>query len=179
MRGLICAALTAVAVLAACAPKGAPDGAFRKAGTPIYSSAVLTTERLAGRWVQVADFAEPGAKPCAATGLAIMVASPDRLSVQADLCAGGLRRGYQGDAVVTGPGRFGLRGADPATIGAEWWVLWADDGYRTLVIGTPSGQFGMILNREAAIPADRMRAAREILDWNGYDLGRLRAVAAP
>jgi apolipoprotein D and lipocalin family protein len=55
-----------------------------------------------------------------------------------------------------------------------WWVLWADVGYRTLAIGTPSGRFGFILNRGGDLPADRMRAAREVLEWNGYGIGRLR-----
>jgi apolipoprotein D and lipocalin family protein len=51
-------------------------------------------------------------------------------------------------------------------------VLWADADYRTLVIGTPDGSFGFILNR-GGFPADRLKAAREILAWNGYDLTQL------
>ena len=35
-----------------------------------------------------------------------------------------------------------------------------DSGYRTMAIGTPSGRFGMILDR-GAIPPDRLTAARE------------------
>lgn len=67
-----------------------------------------------------------------------------------------------------GPGRF--------AIGDQlWWVLWADADYRTLAIGTPSGQFGLILNRDGALPPDRLRAAREIFDFNGYDIARLRS----
>jgi apolipoprotein D and lipocalin family protein len=69
----------------------------------------------------------------------------------------------------TGPGRFVIAGQ-------EWWVLWADGDYRTLVIGTPSGRFGFVLNRAGGISADRMRAAREILEWNGYDLAQFRAL---
>ena len=45
---------------------------------------------------------------------------------------------------------------------------------RTLVIGTPSGEMGFILNRDGRLPADRLAAAREILEWNGYDLERLQ-----
>ena len=52
-------------------------------------------------------------------------------------------------------------------------MLWADADYRTLVIGTPNGRLGFILNR-GAISADRLVAAWEILDWNGYDLRQLR-----
>lgn len=55
------------------------------------------------------------------------------------------------------------------------WVLWVDEGYRTMALGTPSGRFGMILERGAGpTPSDRNAAAREILAWNGYALQRLR-----
>jgi apolipoprotein D and lipocalin family protein len=61
-------------------------------------------------------------------------------------------------------------------LGAEWWLLWVDADLRTLVIGTPAGQFGMILNRDPVLPPDRAAAARDILAWAGYDLRRLRPV---
>ncbi len=163
--------LLGLALLAACAP--APKAGFRGTG-PIYSNAVFQPQRLEGRWVQVADFAPAGAAPCTATGLAVNGAGP--LVLRADLCLGGVRRSFDGQAVLTGPGRITLTGADQAGIGAEWWVLWVDDGYRTMVVGTPSGAFGMILDRSGTVPPDRMAAAREILDWNGYDLRRLRPV---
>ena len=168
--------LLAVALLAACA--SAPQGGYRASGTAIYSNAVFQPERLSGRWVQVADFAGLGAAGCAASGL-VVVPEGGQLGLEADLCIGGVRRAFRGEATVTGPGRITLAGADPAGLGAEWWVLWVDDGYRTLVIGTPSGQFGFVLNRDPVLPADRQAAAREVLVWNGYDLSRMRAVAAP
>jgi len=56
-------------------------------------------------------------------------------------------------------------------------VLWVDEGYRTAVVGAPNGRSGWILNRDPQIPADRLAAAREILDFNGYDLSRLETVA--
>jgi apolipoprotein D and lipocalin family protein len=60
------------------------------------------------------------------------------------------------------PGRFAIEGSD------DWWVLWADADYRTLVIGTPSGRFGFVLNRDPALPPDRLQAVRDILRFNGY-----------
>lgn len=53
----------------------------------------------------------------------------------------------------------------------EW--LGVDHGYRTLAIGTPSGRFGFVLDR-GPIPADRLDAAREIFDFNGYATAALR-----
>ena len=56
---------------------------------------------------------------------------------------------------------------------ADWWVIWADYDYRTLAIATPDGRFGFVLDR-GAIPSDRLTAAAEIFDFNGYDKARLR-----
>ena len=71
---------------------------------------------------------------------------------------------------VTGPGRFRLDGEH-----AEYWVLWLDDGFRTAAIGTPDGRFGLILDRKAEGGEDRMVAAREMLDFNGYDVSQIVA----
>ena len=174
MRGVI--ALAALALLAGCMAAPAPRMGYRAAGTPIYSNALFQPGQLAGRWVQVADFAPAGAAPCVAAGLNVTPGAAGRLALEADLCLGGERRRYSGTAVVTGPGRVRFVAADPAGIGAEWWVLWVDTDNRTLVVGTPSGAFGIILNRTGTLPPDRMAAAREVLAWNGYDLNRLRPV---
>jgi apolipoprotein D and lipocalin family protein len=168
--------LALLALLAGCARAPAPQAGYRAAGTPIYSNAVFLPDRLAGGWMQVADFAPAGAGACAARGLTVTPGGAGQLTVEADLCLGGETRRYAGPAAVSGPGRIRLTAADPADIGAEWWVLWVDADYRTLVVGTPSGSFGMILNRTSDLPPDRLAAAREVLAWNGYDLGRMRAV---
>lgn len=156
--------------LAACGPSGpVPQGAFRTNTAPIYSNAVLQTGRLAGRWGQVAAFALPGGAACRPGGVDI---SPG-LQTAGRLCLSGREVAVSGQLVPTGPGRLALRGADPRGIGQAWWVLWVDDGYRTVVIGTPSGDFGFILDRSGVLPPDRRRAAEDILAWNGYDPARL------
>lgn len=160
--------LIALILLAGCVAKApATVTAFRKPGTPIYSNAVLEYDRLAGSWVQVAGFAAPDAAACP-MGQAAITTTPSGLGVSAQLCLGGAATAFSGPLKVIGPGRF----APPK--GEPWWVIWADVDYRTLVIGTPSGRFGFILNRGGSLPADRMRAAREVLDWNGYNLAYLR-----
>lgn len=147
-------------LLGACAAR-APEPAFRAPGAPIYSLAVLDPARLAGRWRQVAGY---GAASCKGGGGEI---TPGRGVLQAALRICGAE-GARGALVRSGPGRFRLEGAEGA-LAQEWWVLWADADNRTLVIGTPSGRFGFVLNREGAFPADRLAAVREILDFNGYD----------
>lgn len=171
MRGLI----GLLVLVAACGRAVPPSAGFRDPGVPIYSSAVIAPDRLAGTWRQAAEFARAGAPACAARGVTIAPAAPGRLRLEAELCLDGRSAGFAGVADLTGPGRLRPVGADPAGLGEEWWVLWADADGRTLVIGTPSGAFGMILDRGSLAP-DRAAAARAILAWNGYDLGHLRPV---
>lgn len=72
-------------------------------------------------------------------------------------------------ARALGQNRWQLTGADAR----ELWVIWVDDDFRTAAIGTPDGSFGWILDRKPQGGADRLRAAREILEFGGYDTGRL------
>jgi apolipoprotein D and lipocalin family protein len=160
--------LIALILLAGCAAKSpAPVAGFRDTGTQVYSNAVLDNGKLVGRWQQVAEFAAPDARACRMGGAEI-ANNARGLTLAANLCLGGVPTRFSGPLAAAGPGRFTVPKGEP------WWVLWADVGYRTLVIGTPSGRFGFILNRGGELPADRLRAAREVLDWNGYDLARLR-----
>ena len=76
-------------------------------------------------------------------------------------------------ARLDGPGRLKIR-LDGVPFAADYWVLWVDTDYRTAVVGTPAGRSGWILNREPTIPADRLKAARDILAFNGYDLTQLQ-----
>jgi apolipoprotein D and lipocalin family protein len=160
--------LITLLLLGACAatPSATVTG-YRKQGTQIYSNAVLENDKLVGKWVQVAEFASHDAPACSKGGADIS-RNATGLAVVARLCLGGVSTRFSGPLAVAGPGRF----TPPA--GEAWWVIWADVGYRTLVIGTPSGRFGFVLNRGGELPQDRVRAAHEVLDWNGYDLARLR-----
>ena len=67
-----------------------------------------------------------------------------------------------------GPGRLAVDGfAEP------WWLIWADDSARTAVLAAPSGTFAVVLDRGRIAP-DRLRAAREVLAFNGYAVSALR-----
>lgn len=160
-------------LMAACAaPEPPPVAGFREAGGPIYSNAVCDPGRIVGDWVQVAAFAS-GAGPGCGPGRVQVAGTAQALTVEGGLCLDGRRLAASGALVPVGPGRVRPAQAE-GVLAQDWWLLWVDADYRTLVVGTPSGGFGFILDRSGSLPADRMAAAREVLDWNGYDLGRLR-----
>lgn len=162
-----------VLLVAACAGP-APLTGFRKGG-PIYSNAVLGPTDLVGDWQQVAAFAQNTARRCRA-GQVELQSAANGLLASGRLCLNGQSMALSGVLTASGPGRFMPTGRVPPTLAREWWVLWADTNLRTLVIGTPDGAFGFILNRGGPLPADRMTAAADILDWNGYDTRALRAM---
>ena len=160
-------ALGAVLGVAGCAqPASVPSQPFRSPGAPIWSNAQLDAAQLVGRWQQSAAFG-PETGTCRPGGAEIG-GTAAALTLAARLCLGGKEMRFAGPLSATGPGRF--RAGDQ-----DWWVIWVDTNYRTLAIGTPTGAFGFILNRGGALPPDRLRAAREIFDFNGYDTARLQA----
>lgn len=158
------ALVLSVSLLSNCVTKPpTPTGQYRDASAQIYSSAVLQPSRMAGRWQQVAGFGpQSGCKPGG-----VEISGKAQLTAVWRLCLSGVEAKGAAPMLPTGPGRFDVAGQ-------AWWVLWADTDYRTLVIGTPSGGFGFILNRDARLPPDRLAAAKEILDWNGYDVDKLQ-----
>ncbi len=152
--------------LAACAAKPVATTTFRAPETPIWSAAAFQPGSIAGDWRQVASF--QGAGSDCRTGAVEIAPAAGGLQIEGSLCLAGQTQPVSGFARSSGPGRL-------VVSGEEWWVLWVDTDYRTLAIGTPSGRFGFILNR-GAIPGDRLNAAREIFDFNGYRTEALTAL---
>jgi len=148
--------------LVGCAPVPEAGEAFRDLAAPITSVALFEPAKFAGHWETIASY---DADSCA---LDVVATTSEMIDLAERKCAGGVAHSI---AQITGPGRLTPKGG--AHKGQEYWVMWVDQTYRTAVIGTVTGEFGMILNRTADIPSDRLQAAREILDWNGYDLTRL------
>jgi apolipoprotein D and lipocalin family protein len=157
--------LALVLPLAACAAADGGPAAFRSSATPIWSAAALDLAEVTGPWQQVAAFAD-GPGGCRG-GSVTVDPVPGGFAVQGTLCLDGKTRRIDALARPVGPGRLSVEGQE------DWWVLWVDEGYRTLAVGTPSGRFGFVLDR-GAIPQDRLAAAAEVFAFNGYSGGQLQ-----
>ena len=169
--------LAAVLCLSACSAGPQKATTFRDASAPIWSAAAFVPAQTGGSWRQVAGFAAaPGG---CSDGAVTITPAQGGLSITGTLCLDGRAQAVNAIAKVTGPGRFAVAG------GEDWWILWVDSGYRTLAVGTPSGAFGFVLDRDMSQsggqsgdqnrPApDRLAAAAEIFDFNGYDTRALR-----
>ena len=152
-------------LLASCAKPAVQVTAFRDADVPIYSNAVMDMGGITGDWAQTASFAVIG--DCDA-GLVRITQSDQGLMATGHLCLGGVDTDVTGPLAVLGTGRL------QTAQGAVWWVVWADTALRSLAIGTPDGRFGFILDRTGGLPADRLEAARQVFDFNGYAVARLQ-----
>lgn len=152
------------------------SGVYRDTSVPISSAAAFDPERYAGLWYEIARFPVSFQAGCMGVTAEYAPLDDGRLSV-VNTCRDGaldgpLRR-IDGDARVTGPGRLSVGFDTVPLIRAPYWVLWVDEAYRTAVVGVPSGRAGWILNRTPEIPEDRLNAALEVFEFNGYDVDRL------
>jgi len=140
--------------LSACVPTAI---GYRDANTQISSTTRFDAARFAGAWQMRAAL---GAAPMAL-----------RFAHEGGVITA-LQLGDAGSAMAldqTFPARF--NSAD-----GPIWLLWVDDDYRTAVLGAPDGRFAWLLDRNSAGGADRIAAARSVLEFNGYDLTQLREV---
>ena len=159
-------AVLALALLGACAPKTPDLPTLRDPGAVISSAALFDPARFAGRW-QVALSGVPG---CAGGAQDWAWDGTGAFTLAGTDCTGAARA-MTGRAVVTGPG--GRLTPTEAFGRAPVFVLWVDQDYRVAVLGTPSGGFAQVLARDLPLRTDLGAAAREVLEFNGYDLSRL------
>ena len=156
-------------LLAACAREAPPPPAeavsFREPGVPIGSTVRGTPADIGGDWVIAQGY--PGL-PFAAPGARVSVAAGADGTVRWRFA--GPDGSMEELATVAGlPGRYVAQGAEDRDL----WVLWVDDDFRTAAVGAPDGSLGWIMDRPGQASSDRTAAAREVLDWSGYDLARL------
>jgi apolipoprotein D and lipocalin family protein len=161
------AVLCLVLTLASC------GSVYRDRSVGMSSMAVFDPQKYAGVWYEVASFPTPFQAGCQGTKAEYAPLTDGSLSVKNTCQKNGALSVIEGRADVVGPGRLSVR-LQGVPVSADYWVLWVDEGYRTAVVGVPSGRAGWILNRTPSIPADRLSAAQDVLAFNGYDLTELQ-----
>lgn len=151
---------------------------YRDTSKPIASKAVFDPARYLGTWYEVARYPVFFERGCVGVTATYGMNDDGTISVL-NICKnpdGSIKSRIEGSAEIVGPGRLAVSFPSVPFGASDYWVLWVDEGYRTAVVGAPDGKSGWILNRDPQIPADRLNAAREVLDFNGYDLSRLMEV---
>lgn len=153
--------ISCAVVIAACTP--VPDVEQRDVSAPISATARFDALSFSGNWQIVGRF---GAAPFGT------------LTVAENGTAGQLRVTSAEHSLISGTYRLGVPGElIPLTPGMERLiVLWVDEDFETAAIGTISGRFGAVLDRDGVLPSDRAKAARDIFEFYGWDVSALQGV---
>lgn len=161
--GLFRAGLAAAlaVTLASCGGPGGDKSGLRNADARISSQVNVTAARLAGDWYIRAGW--PGTPDL--SGPLRLAKGGETLTLTGTASDGPVR------ATLTSMGQGRFRADNTQAFGDNpLWVLWMDADDRTAAIGTPDGRFGWIMDRAPTGGADRITAAKEIMEWMGYDL---------
>lgn len=161
---------------------GLVQPSYRDGSVDIASKADFDPDRYQGFWYEIARFPVSFQEGCTAVTAAYELTDPETLSVT-NTCRDGAPDGplrvIEGSASITGPGRLAVQFDGVPFVRAPYWVLWVDADYQTAVVGVPSGRAGWILSRSPVIERDKLRAALEVLDFNGYDVEQIVPTPQP
>ena len=147
--------------LVACAPQ--TSGTYRDPSAPFGATTRFDPVSFAGEWELVASF-DPAVR-----GRVSFTHDP---STQTVTLTSDVIPAQVGVYAIDAPGVL-VKSAPPEETLV---VMWVDEGFRTAVIGTVSGDFGAVINRGTEIPRDRDTAAREILAFYGWDVSQLKRI---
>ena len=138
------------------------EGDYRDATTPIGVTTRFDAARFAGSWMiwESLGPAAPGTFVFEERDGGLRVSGSAALDL-----AGDYRTGAPGELVATRPG------------GQTLVVMWVDEDFETAAIGTVSGSFGAILDRDGVVPPDRAKAARDIMTFYGWNVRALERAA--
>lgn len=157
-------------LLAACAT---PQPGYRDQSAAISSTARFDAVTFSGEWSVIAAYPSQYFPDCTVQSFRFDLTTANRFQ---GICAGS-KTPYIEAEIATDPlGRLQILTSDLGRTDRALWVLWLSEDLQTAAIGTPSGEMGWVLNRGQGLRPDRFRAAREVLDFNGYDLSGLREV---
>ncbi|AKS45417.1 apolipoprotein D and lipocalin family protein [Octadecabacter temperatus] len=154
-----------------------PAEVFRDTSAQIASQTDVTAARMAGDWAIRQRFAAPRT-PRSGMSLQALPNEALQLSVLGGECIDDVC--FEEEILIllekSGPGRWTAQGPQAALPNGELWVMWMEFDSRTAAIGTPSGEFGWIMDKNITGGGDRITAARDIMDWFGYNVSRLEEV---
>ncbi|MBM2574858.1 lipocalin family protein [Jannaschia sp. Os4] len=171
-------AVLAALALAACAPAAPPEPSraptWRDADATVASKADFEMRAFAGTWHEAARLPVAFQYDCAAGRWRVGPPAGDVATLRTTCVDGGGATVRRIDGTLR-HGRLGRLRADldHGAWEGDLWVLWADATYRSAVVASPDGRAAWILDRSPSMPPDRLRAAREVLRFNGYDTDAL------
>ncbi|MEM6375621.1 MAG: lipocalin [Pseudomonadota bacterium] len=166
-RRQISLGLGAIALCAGCSTRS--GNGFRAVSKPLSTTTRADQSALSGQWYVRGFF--PGDESLSRVTFLPNVEGSPGIKIDTQSCLLGadcIGQSHIHSLKKLGPNRALVEGT-----GREIWLVWIDEGQRTAAIGTPGGGFGWILDRRPTGGQDRISAAREVLDFNGYDISQM------
>ncbi|MGB7242137.1 MAG: lipocalin family protein [Sulfitobacter sp.] len=162
----VIASVSLVAV-AACVSLPKPSD-FRDTEVPISATTRFTPENFQGKWHVVARYPNRFLPDCDQAQWTIddtsslQVACPDNAGPVLDV-----------PVAVDPTGILQVATPELTAKSRAFVVMWMDAELRIATIGTVSGEMGWILSRTGDIRPDKLKAAQEIMRFNGYDISQM------
>ena len=161
--------------LSACAS----GGDYRDQTVPISTVASVDLERYQGLWYEIARFPVFFEEGCVGVTAEYALNLDGSVNVKNSCRDGSLnaepRSATASAEAVDASGaklKVDFLPYVPFTSG-DYWILDIDEGYETVVVGTPNGFAGWILARQPKISNARLQRGIKSLQKNGYDTNQL------
>ena len=159
-----------MALLSACLPQDAPPSDIRDPKANFAATSRFDEARFAGQWLRRATFAGPWQ----VVSFEYVAAKGGKPGAWREVALNGEASAYETRvATVTPdlPGVFTLRYSGGET--RQMVVVWVDEGFRTAALATRDGSYAVIVDRKKSGGADRIVAAKSVLEANGFAVGRM------
>jgi apolipoprotein D and lipocalin family protein len=139
----------------------------------VRAISTLDLNRYLGTWHEIARFPARFQKGCKDAKAVYQKIDEARISVVNTCKRNGSISKADGNAIVKGPGKLGVKFSVFQPFRAPYWVLWIDPNYQTVAVGEPSRKFGWILSRNKNRSRSSVVKAISALAQNGYDTRKL------
>jgi apolipoprotein D and lipocalin family protein len=175
-----------IALIAALAlPACSIGGEYRDTDVPMQTVDFVDLDRYSGLWYEIARFPVSFEEGCVGV-TAEYALNPDGTVKVVNTCREGSldAEPRSSTAIATKADETAAKlkvdfvPLIPFTSG-DYWVLDLDEGYQTVVVGTPTGFAGWILARQPQISEARINRGIEVLRANGYDTSQLTFTPQP
>lgn len=129
--------------------------------------------RYLGTWHEIARFPARFQRGCKDAKAVYKKINATKISVLNSCKRNGSISTADGNAIVKGTGKLGVKFSVFQPFRAPYWVLWIDDGYQTVAVGEPGRKFGWILSRSPNRSKASVAEAVAAFERNGYKTNKL------
>ncbi len=176
MKRLVPLATAAALLVALGACTATPVPSTRFLGTPMFVFTKLDTERLMGKWYEVASLPLNWTTPCPGTTVQYTKRTDGMIGITRTCREGGSEGPVlttTGVASLAVPGVLNVQ-MDGVPLTSPYTVLYVSRDYRLMVLGVMSRASGWVMSRDRKITPEQWDTVNAVLERNNYDIAALQ-----